>query len=139
MLTNANEFVELWEPRVGRDAALLRWASARLLLMGWLLNFIWIPLIIAGAKASVPSLTWIGAVVACVEAGCIVLAGLKLRAANRLTSHMLGLKVGFRATNPPPRTADRYEAWCRKHGVVPYGAASRHATEPDMPRDGRTN
>ena len=55
----------------------------------------------------------------------MVLTAYRIRAVNRATSRMLGLRVGAgTGVAPPPRGADAYEAWCRKHGVVPYEAMS---------------
>ena len=125
MLANEGKFVGFWAPRIGDEAARLKWKATRLLLAVYLLNFVWIPCVIAGIRANIPALTVVGALVACVQATGVVLTAYRIRAVNRATSRMLGLRVGAgTGVAPPPRGADAYEAWCRKHGVVPYEAMS---------------
>jgi hypothetical protein len=89
-----------------------------------MLNFVWIPLVIAGAKIPSMFLLAVGILVAVIEAGLITMSSWKLRAANRMTSDLLGLKLGFGHINPPPREREHYEQWCHRHGIVPYAAAS---------------
>jgi hypothetical protein len=95
-----------------------------LLLGGYLSQLVWIPLVIAGLKVPSDALLAVGLAVAVGGAVLIVVAGLKLRAANKLTSELLGLRLGFLHTAPPPREREHYEKWCRQHGVTPYAAAS---------------
>ena len=124
MLTNWPKFESFWAPRIGRDAARLRWDQARLLLLAGLLYFVWFPSIGVGVRLGIPVLTGLGGGVVVVAAICLALAVGRLRAANRAASRTLGIHLGFRAVAPPPRSTGRYEAWCRKHGIRPYSADS---------------
>lgn len=127
MLTNADKFLSVWEPRIGNEAARLRWRGSVLLLRGYALNFIWIPCVIAGAKIPSTALVVVGVIAGCTEAGHLVLGSLKLRAANKVAGRLLGIKLGFRHVNPPPRSRERYEEWCRRRGVTPYAAGPADA------------
>lgn len=75
MLMNAKAFTSFWSPRIGRDAARLRWDNARLVCVAWLLNLVWIPSVIAGVRAALPGVTGIGVAAGMTAAVCIVLAG----------------------------------------------------------------
>jgi hypothetical protein len=136
VLTNHNAYVGRWAPKVGPAAAELRWKSNLRVLSAYLSNFIWIPLVLAGLQAHEWVITAAGATFGVGGFMLVLDSASKLRRANRLTSLTLGFKVGFLAVGPPPRTTRSYQAWCRKHGAVPYGAndparASRHAPGPD--------
>ena len=122
MLTNWRKFEAFWAPRIGPEAARLRWDQARLLALAGVLNIVWFASIGVGVRLDLPVLTGVGGGVALAAAACLALAVGRLRAANRAASRRLGIKLGFRAIAPPPRSADRYEAWCRKHGIRPYTA-----------------
>lgn len=122
MLSSRDAFVAQWTPKVGASAAGIRWQSSVHLLTAYLSNFVWIPLVITGAKVGEAILVVAG--IATALGGLLLLldSAWRLRHANHLTSETLGFKVGFRAVAPPPRTREHYESWCRKHGVVPYSA-----------------
>lgn len=122
MLTSADKFLELWAPKVGEEAARKRWRSNVLLLRAYLLNLVWIPLVIVGVKLPSTALLVLGILVAAAEAALVAMSSLELRAANRMTSALLGIKLGFGHVSPPPRQRRHYEEWCRQHGVAPYAA-----------------
>jgi hypothetical protein len=126
ILKNETEFVSQWAPKIGEDAASLRWRASVLLIRCYLLNFFWIPCVIAGAKIPSTPLLILGVLLAITTVFHLVLAGAKLREANKAAGRLLGLRLGFRHVAPPPREAKHYEDWCRRHGVTPY-AAQTHA------------
>lgn len=127
MLTTREKFVDFWAPRIGDEAAGLRWRSAVLNLWAYLLNLVWIPCVIAGAKIPLVPLLAVGLLTAIAAVTLLVFGSLQLRAANKAAGRVLGLKLGFGHISPPPRTRDRYEQWCRQHGVTPYAAGSSDA------------
>jgi hypothetical protein len=43
-------------------------------------------------------------------------------ATNVIIGDTLGLPIGFRRIPGPPRSAGRYEAWCKQRRVTPYAA-----------------
>ena len=121
-LTKADDFVGQWAPKIGDEAARLRWRGTVLLLRSYLLNFVWIPCVIAGAKIPSTPVLIVGVVVAVTAGVHIVLGGAKLRAANRVPGRLLGLRLGFGHVASPPRERNHYEDWCRRNGITPYAA-----------------
>jgi hypothetical protein len=134
MLTNEARFVDFWASRIGEEAARLRWRAAVLLLRGYLLEFVWLPCVIVGGRTGVAALVVAGIAVAVVSAGCLVAASLLTRSATRAASRLLDMRLGFRHVAPPPRSRERYEEWCRLHGVTPYAAAPHLHPVPPGPR-----
>ncbi|HZC52337.1 MAG TPA: hypothetical protein VE441_07560 [Mycobacterium sp.] len=123
------DFVRQWGPKIGTDAARLKWSGTQLLGRGYFLNFAWIPSVIAGAKLAWPVLLSLGILLGLASAAHCVLAGLKFRDANRMASQELGLRLGFGHVAPPPREPDHYQAWCRRYGVTPYTAITPQADQ----------
>jgi hypothetical protein len=125
VLRNRDAFVAEWAPKIGNAAAEIRWRSSVESLLGYMTNFVWIPLVIMGGKTHTAYLIGVGAAFGAIGLAVIVHSGWLLRHANQHASQVLGFRVGFRAAPPPPRTRDHYDSWCRKHDVVPYSAANR--------------
>lgn len=133
LLTNADDCVGQWAPKIGEEAARIRWRSSLLLLIAYLSNLVWIPLVIAGLKVHSAAPVAVGIAVAVGGAVLIVVSSLKLRVANKLTSELLGLRVGLGHVAPPPREREHYEAWCRKYGVTPFAAGASIASKDRRP------
>ena len=131
MLTSADRFVSQWSPKIGRQAANIRWRASVLLIGAYALNFVWIPCVIIGAKSGTPLLLGAGAAVAAVAGALIVAGGFKMRTSTRLASSELGVRLGVGRIAAPPRKAAHYEDWCRQHGVTPYGAEHETAKVRD--------
>ncbi len=125
LLTNAADFVDQWAPKLGEEAARLRWRGTRLLGRSYLLNFVWIPCVIAGAK--IPFLPlMIAGILTAVTAGLLIVAGsVKMHQANRVAGQLLGLKIGAGHIMAPPREDRNYQKWCVRYGVTPYAAQER--------------
>jgi hypothetical protein len=115
-------FLAFWGPRLGDEAAVLRWSWAIRLNWAYGLNFVSLPCIFAGAWAHVPALILIGVVIYLAQGALIVLAAIRLRASNRAASSALGVRIGHGGIAGPPRSDAGYEAWCRKHGLRPNSA-----------------
>jgi hypothetical protein len=115
-------FVSFWGPRLGDEAAALRWSWAIRLNWAYGLNLASPPCIFVGAWAHVPALIPIGVVIYLAQGALIVLAATRLRASNRAASSALGVRIGRGGITGPPRSDAGYEAWCRKHGLRPDSA-----------------
>lgn len=103
LLTNANDFVGQWAPKVGEEAARLRWRAGVFTVRSYLLNFAWIPCVIAGAKIPSAPILILGTLLGVWDGFLIVLFWLKLREANKAAGRLLGLRLGFGHVPPPPR------------------------------------
>ena len=65
--------------------------------------------------------------------GCSVVLGASIfiivlgrgRRMNVAAARALGVPVGWKADASPPSKSPAYEEWCRKNGLVPYGASVR--------------
>lgn len=120
VLVRRADYIRVWRPKVGTEVATLRWRSSICLLVAYLSNFVWIPLVIAGLTAELPIVLAMGLVVGVLGFSLALMSGILLRRGNRRLTFMFGFRVGFGAVAPPPRTDDHYQEWCRKHRVIPY-------------------
>jgi hypothetical protein len=123
-------FIAFWAPRLGDEGAALRWAWANTQNLAYVLNFVSLPCIFAGAWAHIPALVVVGILIYAVQGGLIVLMFRRLRAMHQAVSAAVGLQIGVRGTPGPPRPAAAYERWCKKYGVVPY-TANRKTPTPE--------
>jgi hypothetical protein len=120
VLVRRADYLRAWTPKVGPEAAVIRWWSSIVLLVAYLSNFVWIPLVIAGLRADLPTMLAIGIVVAVVGFSLVLVSGALLYRANRRLTQIFGFRIGLGAVAPPPRTDAHYREWCSKHGVKPY-------------------
>jgi hypothetical protein len=116
------KFVAFWAPRLGDEGAALRWKWANTQNLAYLLNFVSLPCIFAGAWAHIPALVVVGILIYAVQGGLIVLMFRRLRAMNQAVGAAVGLPISFIGKPGPPRSTAAYERWCKKYGVVPYTA-----------------
>ena len=116
------KFLAFWSPRIGGEAASLRWRWANSLNLAQVLLLVSLPCTCVGGWAHVPILVPIGIAIYLGQGAILVLASLRLKASNAAASRALGFKIGIGAVPGPPRPKDAYERWCEKHGVTPYSA-----------------
>jgi hypothetical protein len=116
------KFVGFWGPRLGDEAAAMRWSWANTLRLAYLLNFVSIPCFFVGVRAHIALLVIAGVAIYTGQGALLVLGGIRLKASNRAASNALGTRIGFGATPGPPRPAAAYESWCVKYNITPYAA-----------------
>jgi hypothetical protein len=118
------KFVRFWGPRIGDEAAAMRWSWANTLRLAYLLNFVSIPCLFLGVRAHITFLVVTGVAIYVGEGALLVLGALRLKASNTVASNALGIRIGLGATPGPPRPAAAYERWCKKYDITPYAAKS---------------
>jgi hypothetical protein len=121
MLTNGESYIAFWAPRIGRRAAESRWLAAKMTARGYAVAVCGFVLFPFGSRLGPVLLTLAIALV--VVGGGLLAAGVyKVFTTNSVIGETLGLPIGPGRIAGPPRRADAYTAWCKKHGVTPYAA-----------------
>ena len=105
---------------MGAEAARHREANYSWLLRGWVLGIAGFVLIVIGTRNHLAAILGVGLALACGFLACYALAWVELIKMRRAISNALGIPIDWRRHPPPPRTAERYRAWCDKYGVQPY-------------------
>jgi hypothetical protein len=116
------KFVGFWGPRIGDEAAAMRWSWANTLRLAYLLNFVSIPCFFVGVWAFATFLVVLGVAIYLGQGALLVLGAVRLKASNRIARDALGMRIGLGATPGPPRPDAAYERWCKKHNITPYAA-----------------
>ena len=55
--------------------------------------------------------------------GAILVLGKRM---NRAASEALGIPIGWKAVDSPPRRSPAYEHWCESKGLKPYSASKKY-------------
>jgi hypothetical protein len=117
------KFLELWGPRVGDDAARIKYQSAQCQWWASLSSIVWFTSLAVGGGLHVRALVIVGAVTLC---ACAVLIGLSLARLHEAKT-VAGRCLWMTLRGWPPLEADAYETWCCRHKLTPYAANARDA------------
>lgn len=117
-------FIKPYAQKWGDEAAEYRW---RMRIATALLGFpglasIFLSLAIPGKSGIRLTLLGIGFLLGMALVVYVFVGGRRMNAAATRT---LGIPIGWKVANSPPVKALAYEDWCRKNGLVPYGASKR--------------
>jgi hypothetical protein len=120
---NKQHFIEANAKKWGDDAAAYLWNIRQLrvsLLPG--VALVWFDLVVRPKSRIGLVLAGAFCLMTFPQVALIFLFGGR---ANQAASRALGVRIGWSAENSPPRKAGAYEAWCKRKGLVPYGASEQ--------------
>ena len=112
--------VETWTRRIGPEAAAHRVAGYRLLFHAGVASLLGMLLLVIGGLNRSSIVVALGGVVVLAWAllsfrGCLELSRMNTSIATALGIGQISFLGG------PPSRSDKYEAWCKKQGIEPYG------------------
>ncbi len=125
-MRSRQKYLDLWSPRLGRQAAQLRLQGVNAQSYAFGLYVVMIACGLAGVRAHIRLLD--GVAIGAWVAECVVTIWMVrcYRASHKAASAALGLRIGMFKRNGPPRDTEAYKRWCEKHGLPPFAADLPH-------------
>ena len=128
-LLTTERFVGFWAPRVGIAGAKLKWRIVRLANALIWINPIWGTCLGISDHLHMAAFKLLAVLLIASEWIGLVYFFVTIRAFNRTTSEVLGIRIGAGHAPTPPRQKEKYEKWCSKYGVIAYAAVSYYGKQ----------